>query len=94
MIATASRVEGKGEVILKVVNTSPTAQQLAVDLQGVKEVNKGGTMEVLSGQPGDVNTIAEPEKVVPRHVPIEIAGPKFVQEFPPHSVSVIRLKAK
>ena len=94
VFAAASRVEGTGEVILKVVNTSPGAQKLEIDLQGVKEVEKGATAEVLSGQPGDVNTLAEPEKVAPRPIHIETAGPKFVHDFPPYSVSVIRLRAK
>ncbi len=94
VFATASRVEGTGEVILKVVNTSPGAQKLEIDLQGVKDVEKGATAEVLSGQPTDVNTLAEPEKVAPRRVAVEAAGPQFVQDFPPYSVSVIRLKAK
>ena len=57
-------------------------------------MEKGATAEVLSGQPADVNTLAEPEKVAPRRVNIEEAGPTFVQDFPPYSVSVIRLKAK
>jgi alpha-L-arabinofuranosidase len=94
VFAGASRVEGTGEVVLKVVNTSSDAQKLQVDLQGVQEVAKGATAEVLSGQPGDVNTLTEPKKVAPRRVKIEEAGPKFVHEFPPYSVSVIRLKAK
>ena len=94
VFAAASRVEETGEVILKVVNTAPGIQKLEIELQGVKEAEKSATAEVLSGQPGDVNTLAEPEKVAPRRVKIEAAGPTFVQDFPPYSVSVIRLKAK
>lgn len=94
VFAAASRVGRTGEVVLKVVNTSPGAQKLLIDLQGVKEVEPRATAEVLSGRPGDVNTLAEPKKVVPRQVRIEAAGPKFVQDFPPYSVSVIRLRAK
>ena len=94
VFAAASRVEGTGEVILKVVNTSPGVQRLGVELQGVKEVEKGAAAEVLSGQPGDVNTLAEPEKVAPRHVTVEAAGPTFVHDFPPYSLSVIRLRAR
>ena len=94
VFASASRVEATGEVILKVVNTSPGAQKLEIDLQGVKDVEKGATAEVLSGQPTDVNTLAEPEKVALRRVAVEAAGPQFVQDFPPYSVSVIRLKAE
>ncbi len=94
IFATASRDTGTGEVILKVVNTSPGVQKLAIDLQGVREVERTATAEVLSGQPRDVNTLAEPTKVAPRRVKIEAAGPKFVHDFPPYSVSVLRLRAK
>jgi alpha-N-arabinofuranosidase len=93
VFATASRIKGTGEVILKVVNTSSGIQKLAIELQGIHEV-KGATAEVLTGKPGDVNTLAEPTKVAPRRVAIEAAGPKFVHDFPPHSVSVIRLRAR
>jgi alpha-L-arabinofuranosidase len=94
VFAAASRVEGTGEVILKVVNTSPSGQKLAIELRGVREVEKRAIAEVLSGQPGDVNTLAEPKKVAPRHVNIEAAGSIFVHDFPPYSVSVIRLRAR
>jgi alpha-L-arabinofuranosidase len=94
VFAGASRIEATGEVILKVVNISPGAQKLRIDLQGVKEVEKGATADVLSGQPGDVNTLAEPVKAAPRRGAVEAAGPTFVRDFPPYSVSVIRLKAK
>ncbi|HJT76177.1 MAG TPA: alpha-L-arabinofuranosidase C-terminal domain-containing protein [Gemmataceae bacterium] len=94
VFAAASRVGGTGEVILKVVNTSPGVQKLAIDLRGVQEVERRATAEVLSGRPGDVNTLAEPQKVAPRHVAIAAAGPRFVHDFPPYSLSVIRLGAK
>jgi alpha-L-arabinofuranosidase len=94
LYATASRVTADGTVILKVVNHSSLVQQLEIDLQGAAGVDRTATAEVISGQPSDVNSVAEPEKVVPRRVVIENAAPKFTHDFPPFSVSVLRFKVK
>jgi len=93
LFATASRVDATGEVILKVVNPLGTAQSIEINLQGVQSVDKAATVEVLSGQPADVNSVAQPEKVAPRREAISDAGTKFRHEFPPYSVSVLRFQA-
>jgi alpha-L-arabinofuranosidase len=94
LYATASRETADGAVIVKVVNASAAAQKLEVHLSGVTDVDKSATAEVISGQPADVNSVAEPEKVVPRKIAVENAAPRFVHEFPPFSVTVIRLRAR
>jgi len=92
--AAASRDSRSGEVILKVVNFSAEAQPLRVDLQGARDVERTARALVLAGQPGDVNSIAEPQKVAPRSVTVNGTGRLFTHEFPPHSVSVLRLRAR
>jgi alpha-L-arabinofuranosidase len=92
LYATASRDQSSGDVIVKVVNVSGTPQQLQVDLQGLGAGTLSGTVEVISGQPRDVNTVAEPEKVAPKTLPLKAAS-HFTHEFPAYSVSVLRLKA-
>ena len=94
IFATASRENGSGDVILKVVNTAADPQPLGIDLQGVSNIGKTATGQVLAGQPGDVNTIDDPMKIAPKPITIKNAGKTFTQEFPPHSVSVIRLKTR
>jgi alpha-L-arabinofuranosidase len=94
LYATASREDASGQVILKVVNMMPTAQEIAINLEGVTSVNPGATGEEISGHPSDQNTIEEPEKCVPKPVKISDAGKSFVHEFPADSVSVIRIDAK
>jgi alpha-L-arabinofuranosidase len=91
LYATASRDQSTGIVILKVVNVSGTAQRLAVDLQGIGAANLTGTTEVIAGQPRDVNTVAEPTKIAPKTTEV-LVTPHFTYEFPPYSVSVLRLK--
>jgi alpha-L-arabinofuranosidase len=47
----------------------------------------------MSGDPLDVNTIAEPRKVAPKTTRIPDVGALFKHELPAHSVSVITLNA-
>lgn len=93
LVATASRDDSSGDVILKVVNPLATAQPMEIDLHGAGTV-AGATITELSGSPRDVNSIAMPKKIYPKQVQIEDAGTKFVHEFPACSVTVIRLNAK
>jgi alpha-N-arabinofuranosidase len=93
LFASSSRDEATGDVILKVVNAAETPQQVEISLDGVKSVGKTAKMEVLTGGLTDVNSIAEPMKVVPKSSTID-ASAKFVREFPGNSVSVIRFSTK
>jgi alpha-L-arabinofuranosidase len=94
LYAAASKVEASGEVILKVVNAGETPQQVEIALRGAKDVAKEARLSVMSGEPGDVNTVADPTKVAPKDSTISNAAANFTHEFPANSVSVIRLKAK
>jgi alpha-N-arabinofuranosidase len=94
LYASATRETSTGDVILKLVNVQSTAQPLRIQLQGLTTVRKDATGEVLTGDLGAINTVAEPRKVVPKPVQIANAGTDFTQELPKHSVTVIRLKTK
>jgi hypothetical protein len=87
-------VDASGQVILKVVNASASPQRLSVDLLGALSVEKHAVVEVLAGEPEDVNTVAEPRKIYPRAADIEDAGTSFLHEFPVYSVSVFRFVVK
>jgi alpha-L-arabinofuranosidase len=80
--------------LVKVVNCTPVAQKMEVELRGVKELEKEGELEVIAGAAGDVNLVGEKEAVSPTIRKIAVSGVKFGQEFPGNSVSVLRLKAK
>lgn len=93
LFASATREDATGDVILKVVNYRDVNQHLEVDLQGLQAV-RGATGEIITGDPNDVNTIAEPTKVAPKPLMLTVSGPKFTQQFPANSVSVIRIKTR
>jgi len=94
LYAVASRALSTGDIILKVVNTSPFVQQIQVDLQGAQGVARTAVAQVLAGDPAAVNTIDAPEKVAPRTVTLTGVGRTFLHEFPAHSVTVLRVRAR
>jgi alpha-N-arabinofuranosidase len=94
LYVSATRDNGNGDVILKLVNVQAKAQLLQIDLQGVATIKKDASGEMITGDLGGINTVAEPRKLVPRPIVIKNAGTRFSHELPQHSVSVIRLKTR
>jgi alpha-L-arabinofuranosidase len=93
VFATASRDKASGDVIVKVVNVSETDQKLEMELSGISGIT-GGSIQVLAGQPADVNTLAEPKKVVPRATPLGASGNRIQHTFPAFSVCVLRVRPR
>jgi alpha-L-arabinofuranosidase len=91
---SATRETATGDVILKLVNVQSTPQPVKVDLRGVTIMSKVAAGEVLTGADTDINTVAEPKKVVPKPIAIQNAGTTFTHELPARSVTVIRLKTR
>ncbi len=92
--ATASRDFKTRDVILKIVNMSSEPQPLQIDLDGAKGVAKIATATLLTGEPGDVNSITNPQKIVPQAMVIKNTGKSFLPTFPAHSVTVVRINVK
>ena len=94
VFATASRDLATGDVILKAVNVSETTYPLQINLQGATGVATTAVAQVLTGDPGDVNSVETPEKVAPATTTLTGTGGTFLHEFPAHSVTVLRIKAR
>ncbi|WP_165224778.1 alpha-L-arabinofuranosidase C-terminal domain-containing protein [Aquisphaera insulae] len=92
-VATATYAQADRTVIVKVVNTGAEAIDAKINLRGAGRVEPSGTAIVLSGEPGAVNTIEEPRKVAPRQEAITDVAESFRRVFPPHSFTILRLKA-
>jgi DUF1680 family protein/alpha-L-arabinofuranosidase len=93
LYACAGRDEAAGEVVLKVVNASESAQETEISLAGAKVEPKGKTIVLTSADPADENTLDDPNRVVPVEKVIENAGASFKHTFPPNSLTILRLKA-
>jgi alpha-L-arabinofuranosidase len=92
--AAAGRMDATGDVILKIVNFSGDPRPLQISLQGMTEVAKEATGELLTGLPTDMNSVDDPMKVAPKPITISDAASSFVYEVPAYSAGVIRLKKK
>ncbi len=83
-----------GDIILKVVNVLPSEVRARIDLRGSRaNVRPTAACTVLTGDPAATNSFADPLRVAPRTSEINV-GPAFDYAAPPHSLSVIRLKAR
>jgi len=91
---SATRENRTGDVILKLVNIQSKPQPLRLDIQGVPTIKKEANGEMITGELGAINTVAEPMKVLPRPISIKDAGLQFSHELPAHSGSVLRLKTR
>ncbi|MFT3782803.1 MAG: alpha-L-arabinofuranosidase C-terminal domain-containing protein [Nibricoccus sp.] len=82
-----------GEVIIKVVNTAAATLDATINLSGVGHCGAGKTF-VISGDPLDVNSIQEPNKVATREEVLNVTSPTFDRTFPAHSITLLRFPAK
>jgi hypothetical protein len=76
---------------VKVVNSSATAQPLAIEVTGAGQVSPTGGTTVLSGDPGQGNTLTDPERVTPRTTSVDGLGRRFDHTFPAHSFTILTL---
>jgi alpha-N-arabinofuranosidase len=90
----ASRSADGSNVYLKVVNTSPQATiATAIEVRGA-DVDRTADWHVLTATSLETrNGFATPDAVAPRREVVP-AGPRFEVSLPPHSVSVIVLRAR
>jgi alpha-N-arabinofuranosidase len=91
--ASCVRDAKTGDVILKLVNASATAQPFQVDLSGLKGVNLAATRTVFMGDKDAKNTFASPRTVMPKTAPYK-AVKRFTYSAEPYSLTVIRLRGK
>lgn len=93
LFAVASRDERAGEIIVKVVNSAAETTDTLIQLPGATSVGATATAIELAGNPQDENSFEQPAKVAPRVFSVPGIGPEFRYTLPPHSVTVLRIKA-
>jgi alpha-N-arabinofuranosidase len=91
----ATRDRQSGVIYLKVVNAAGTAQNINVQITGAPQIDsEGETVVLAAGSPEDTNSLEQPEHVVPRTEQAQHLGANFTREFPPYSITVLKLKTK
>jgi alpha-N-arabinofuranosidase len=77
------------------VNEAGTAQSIKIQIAGTSRIASEGEAVVLAADSqNDTNSIGEPNKVVPHTEKVNGLGASFTREFPPYSVTVLKLKTK
>jgi alpha-L-arabinofuranosidase len=88
VLAIAGKDERTGETVIKVVNSSGEPAKMDLRVPGAGKQAKVWVLS--SANPTDENSFEEPMKIAPRESR-EQAGTAFSHEFPPYSLTVIRI---
>jgi alpha-L-arabinofuranosidase len=85
-----------GEVIIKVVNTSATAQPISIQLNGMKGVRTAQTITLSHDGMDDENTLDNPEKITPKDGTLQLDAGKgstlLLDDVPALSFRVYKVK--
>jgi alpha-L-arabinofuranosidase len=88
-----SKQNSTGDIIMKVVNVTAQSRNTQVTVSGASYINPNGTATVLtSGNTADENSLSSPAKVIPVVQNLTNLGTTFNFNFPPNSVTILRLK--
>ena len=92
---SATRDAKSGVIYLKIVNVDGKTQRINVQINGATKINSKGEAVVLSAtSPSDTNLITERDKLVPHTEKVDGLSADVTREFPPYSVTVLKLKTK
>lgn len=95
MFFCATRDSKSGRIYLKVVNTSGSAKQVNVQIGGAPKIKpEGEAVSLAASGLNETNSIEQPQKVVPRTEKAAGLSANFTREFPPYSITVLKLKTK
>lgn len=92
LYATAAKDSNKKELIIKLVNTSNSNQNVTVNLSG-KKVSSKGTMTVLTSDSlVDENSFETPDKISPKESAFKLKGKKAVVDLQANSFVILKFK--
>lgn len=92
VIASATYTAADHTVFVKVVNPGADPIDMAIRLRGVGRVDSKGTATVLAGDPTAINSVEQPMNIAPKQETVTDASSSFHRTFPPHSLTILRLK--
>lgn len=84
-----------GDLIIKTINLGSDALSAQLKLNGLRLVSNSAQVTVLTSlNPTDNNSLENPLRVQPAESSFSVTGDDFVHEFPPYSLTVLRLKTR
>jgi alpha-N-arabinofuranosidase len=93
LFSSVTRDSKSGSVYIKLVNSSSSPQQIAIDVKGMR-VAKGELATLAAKSVWATNTIDKPSQVVPVKSAIKGVSSSFVHTMPPLSIQVIQLDGR
>jgi alpha-N-arabinofuranosidase len=91
----ATRDSATGTVYLKVVNEAGSAQRIHIQISGAAKIEREGEAVSLAAESlSDTNSIEQPRKIVPHSEQATNLSGDFQREFPPYSITVLKLKTR
>ena len=84
-------MDGKGEIILKLVNTSAENKQVQLNISGSKFKSKADWISLSGDDIKAYNSFENPKTIVPVENEVKIKNHTTV-ELAPNSVNIIKLK--
>ena len=95
LYATAATDRRSGEIILKLVNSTPAQRSIQVELDGARGLSRAGTAIVLGSSDLKIeNSLEEPLKISPRQSQFQVSSSKFSYTLEPSSLTVLRISAR
>lgn len=94
LFASAVKDVNTNEVIVKLVNTAATPQQVSIDLKGKDLQSNGKLITLTSPKLDDVNSFEEPKKISPTEQKFVLKDKQAKLDLGAYSVTVLKLKMK
>jgi len=91
---SATRDSKTGVIFVKLVNPTPTAQPLEINLKGLSSLAPTAEVETLAAEPDATNSLAEPTKVIPVTSEFADVTSSFTYPVAPNSITVLRLNTR
>jgi alpha-L-arabinofuranosidase len=90
-----TRDSKSGVIYLKVANQAATAQRLNIQITGAPKLEANGeAVSLAASSPNDTNSLEQPQKIVPLTEKVGNLSASFQREFPPYSITILKLKTK
>ncbi len=90
----ATRDSRSGVIYLKVVNASGSARPVKLQINRAPRIEPEGEVVTLAASSlNDSNSIEQPRNIVPRTEKADNLSTNFAREFPPYSISVLKLRS-
>jgi len=92
---SGTRDSKNGVIYLKIVNVDGKAQRVNVQFNGTTKFHAKGEAVVLSANsPSDTNSINDRDRLIPHTESARGLSANFTREFPPYSITILKLKTK